>query len=285
KRAVLLGGTALCLLALALVLVGRTQWRTYRRQYRLLLAPGEAAAPRLARAVDVLSARLQALKDEFRLSRCGVRPVPPDRLELTMRYGGDPTHPLAWLTMQGKVEFRLLHPRQEAAAEAPPADPPPGCEVKLYRERRSILGKLGRFEPVEHRYVLERTPALSVSEFQGVDFAIAGRESTVVLTFHFKGPDREAFGQMTALHAGRRMAMLIDGAMFFPPKQIESAVTAGSVQVQGFFHILTQRRLARMLNSGSLPGPIEEVAAGRAGGAARPPARPSAGGRNAGLSG
>jgi preprotein translocase subunit SecD len=55
------------------------------------------------------------------------------------------------------------------------------------------------------------------------------------------------------------MAMLIDGEMFFPPKEIDSAVTAGAVQVQGFFHIPPLRRLAATLNCGSLPAPLEEV--------------------------
>ena len=55
------------------------------------------------------------------------------------------------------------------------------------------------------------------------------------------------------------MAMLIDGEMFFPPGHIEGAVTGGRVQMQGFFLKRPMRRLARLLECGSLPGPLVRV--------------------------
>jgi preprotein translocase subunit SecD len=164
--------------------------------------------------------------------------------------------------MQGKAEFRLLHPRDDILLEARAEALPPQYEARVYREKRTILTKLGRVKTVEHQYAVEREPILTVSGFKAVEFAAVGARKNVVLTFRFNEPDAEAFGALTALHAGRRMAMLMDGAMFFPPKRIESAVTVGGVQVQGFFHIADSRRLAKVLDCGSLPAALEEVAPG-----------------------
>jgi preprotein translocase subunit SecD len=241
------------------------------REYSLGPPGVEVAEPELRRAVEVLSARLEALRPEFKLASCSVQAVPPRRLRVQFRSSGDPLAPLAWLAMQGKAEFRLLHPRDDILLEAGAGALPAQYEVKVYREKRTILTKLGRVKTVEHQYAVERKPVLTVSGFKAVEFAAVGARKNIVLTFRFDEPDAAAFGALTALHAGRRMAMLIDGAMFFPPKRIESAVTAGGAQVQGFFHIADVRRLAKVLDCGSLPAPLEEVARGTDE-AGRPPA-------------
>jgi len=161
--------------------------------------------------------------------------------------------------MQGLVEFRLVHPDQDILEARGPQGLPSSYEVKVYRRRRYMLTRLNELETVEERYAVEREPILRVAEFEEVTMDTVGPQKRVVMTFRFGKDDAEAFGRLTALHAGRRMAMLIDGEMFFPPKEIEAAVTSGAVQVQGFFHIPPLRRLAAALDCGSLPAPLQEV--------------------------
>ena len=64
---------------------------------------------------------------------------------------------------------------------------------------------------------------------------------------------------MTALNVGRGMAMLIDGEMFLPPKEIEAPITGGAVQISGYFQLPPLRKLVKVLNTGPLPGPLEET--------------------------
>ncbi|MCK4375651.1 MAG: hypothetical protein KAX19_09990, partial [Candidatus Brocadiae bacterium] len=232
KRALLFGGTALCLFALIAAIWARGATETHRVIYRLR-PPGKAVADgELRDTVDVLSERLAVLRREFKTGRGAILPLPPDRLEVQLRCRSDPVQPLAWLAMQGRAEFRLLHPQDDLPGSVAAEDLPPGYEVKVFRERRYILTRLNELKTVEHRYAVERKPVLTIGEFKEVSFATVGRQRTVVLTSHFKEPDAGAFASLTALHAGRNMAMLIDGAMFFPPKEIESALTTGAVQVQ-----------------------------------------------------
>ncbi len=244
-------------LAIAMVLMAIFSWaRTETHVLAYRVTQGQAAA-----TCVVLSARLKVLGAEFG-TRGSVRPTGPDMVEVTLIYNADPTAPLAWLTMPGKVEFRLVHP------SADPAQPPEGqgaeeqaadYEVKVFRERRYVLTRLDELKTVENPFALERTPVLTIDGFREVEFTTVSSQKTVVLTFHFREEDVAAFASVTALHAGRSMAMLIDGELFFPPKEIEAAITRGVVQAGGTFYVPPLRRLARILNCGILPSPLERV--------------------------
>ena len=264
RRALLYGGATMAVYVLVALLVARAQTHEHRPVFRLGPVGAQVGPAELERAAEVLAARLEALRGEFKLSRRSVTALPPDRLEVRFRCAGDPTAALSWLTMQGRAEFRLVHPSDEMLAKVGPEGLPPDYEVKIYREKRFVLNRLGELKTVENPFAVQRDAVLTVGGFREVTFATVGRQSKVVLTFRFFEADAQAFSRVTALHAGRRMAMLIDGEMFFPPCRIESAVTEGSVQVEGFFHIPACRRLAKVLACGSLPAPLYEPAADEA---------------------
>lgn len=254
----LLGG----LFLLATVIWASAAARNHRYLFRLKVSDGPAvrgADAELRRAADVLSARIEALRRTFKLSRWSVRAVGPDSIELQIRTRSDPARAIAWLTMVGSVEFRLLHPRDDILDQVEAGEPPPQYEVKLYRQKQYILSKPGELETIERRFALEREPVLAISQFEKATIEKIGLHKMTVLTFHFSPEDARAFGPVTALNAGRRMAMLIDAEMYFPPKTIESAIGSGIVQVRGFFYMPPLRKLVKVLNCGSLPGPLEEL--------------------------
>ena len=258
----LLRALAVCLTGICLVGVAGAVWAwattgTYVVVYRLDVPAGDGAREALSHTVRILSDRLKAVRADLELGRCSVRAQPPDRVEFTIRTRNDPDHGLAWLAMQGRGEFRLLHPDQHVLESSDPL--PASYEVKTYTERRYILTRLNELKSVDHSYAVLREPAMVVKGFRHVEFETVGRQRAVVLTFEFEEADGRGFAALTALHAGRRMAMLIDGEMFFPPAPIQGAVTGGRVQMQGFFMKRPMRRLARLLECGSLPGPLVRV--------------------------
>jgi len=258
KAALIVTVATLCLFAVAAALRVRAARRTYHAVYCLGAPALQVKETDLRRTVEVFSARLEQLRREFRLSPHGVSPLPPDRIEVRLSCGSDPREALAWLAMQGRAEFRLLHPRDDVLERAGPEGLPAGYEAKTYKEQRFVLARPGETEVAEYRYAVQREPALVVPELRRVTMETVGIHKKVILTFHFADAEARAFGELTALHAGRKMALLVDGEMFFPPKEIESAITGGSVQVQGFFQIPPMRRLARMLDCGSLPLPVQQ---------------------------
>jgi preprotein translocase subunit SecD len=234
-----------------------TETRTF--VYRVVPPDGAADGDLPGEVAAVLSARLSALRSALKLGRSSVRPLPPDRVELRLRHRDDFTQALSWLTMPGRVEFHLLHPDPHILESTPPDELPPGYELKVYRERRYILNRLGDLKIVEHQYAVEEEPILKIGRLAGADLETVGRKKAIVLTFTFGPEDAAAFGAVTALNAGRQMAMLVDGEMFFPPKEIESAVTDGRVQVQGYFLARPLRNLISVLQSGPLPARLELV--------------------------
>ncbi len=264
KRVLTAGLIALCLFLVASALWRLGSRRTYRRSYVLGPAEAGAVAPdELARTVEVLRARIDALRGTFNIARAELRPLPPDRLAVELRLAAEPVRAFSWLTMQGRAEFRLLHPDDGLPDGEGPDALPPGYAVKVYRERRYVLTRLNELKTVEHAYAVQREPVLAVPQFERVELETAGRQKRVILTFELPPPQAARLEELTALHAGRRMAMLIDGEMFFPPKRIGSAVSGGRIRAEGFFHTPPLRILVRILNCGSLPRPlIEQEAAG-----------------------
>ena len=256
-RALAVTAVGVCLVALTGTLWTWATTATYVVVYRLELPAAEPGPQTLDQTVRILSDRLTAVRTDLELGRCSVRALPPDRVEFTIRARQEPDYALAWLTMQGRAEFRLVHPDKEVLDAPGPL--PPDYEVKTYIERRHILTRLNELKSVEHSYAILREPAMVAERFRQVEFQTVGRQKAVVLTFEFEEDDGRKFSAVTALHAGRRLAMLIDGEMFFPPAPVGGAVTGGRVQTQGFFMKRPMRRLARVLDCGSLPGPLVRV--------------------------
>ncbi len=228
-------------------------------RYRLVTSGHPPGPEQLQRAADMLTARIERLGDSLGLRDGAARPVPPDLVELQISTRADPAEALAWLTMPGRSAFHLLHPGRQAPPPGQEAEPPEGYRLVLYRAKQYRLNPPRRLETVEHRYLVREEPILRVARFRRATVHTEGLHRRTVLTLHFREEDARQFAAQTALHVGRRMALLVDGAMFVPPKEIEESIGAGAVQVQGYFHTHTLRNLAAVLDAGSLPGRLERV--------------------------
>ncbi|MFO8006368.1 MAG: hypothetical protein R6V05_01385 [Candidatus Brocadiia bacterium] len=226
---------------------------------RLVTERQPPGAQQLQQAADVLNARLDRLSGALGLHDGAARPLPPDLVELEFSTRGDPAEPIAWLTMPGRAAFHLLHPgRGEPPADAD-VEPPDGYRVVTYKAKQYRLNPPRRLETVEHRHLVREEPTLRIESFRQAALHTEGLHRRTVLTLRFREEDARRFAAQTAVHVGRRMALLVDGAMFVPPKEIEEAVTGGAVQVQGYFHTPTLRKLAAVLDAGPLPGRLEDL--------------------------
>jgi len=234
-------------------------WRASRLwtlTYRLRPQQGAVAPGDLERTARVVARRLGLLARDFHLGRISARALPPDRVEVRFKARSAPDIPLAWATMAGRVEFRLLYPH-----DPPPEELLPDTyETKVYRAQRFILSRPGDLETVLHSYVVERQPALVCNGVAEATIETTGMHKLAVLTLRLPPQDADAFAALTALNVGRRMALLIDGEMFVPPREIEGPITGGAVQVSGYFQLPPLRKLVKMLNTGPLPGRLEEIA-------------------------
>jgi len=246
-------------LVAAAVLWAHVRARNHVYIYRLAPEDGTVTPEMLQAGQDVLEGRLDAFRKDFALSRIAVRARPPDRLEVCFRTRFRPEQFLGWVSAPGRVDFRLLPPDSDELLPAEGEAPPEGYALAIYDERTYKLDRPGAVSVTRHTYVVPAEPDLGIAAFAEVHFGVRGRFKQTVLTFVFRDEDVERFRRLTALNMGRRMAMLVDGELFFPPSEISAPVKEGKVQVRGYFFNAPLRKLVKMLNGGSLPCPLQEV--------------------------
>jgi len=232
---------------------------THVRRYRLTSFDGGVPTPEeMAETVSVLEARLKGIGRSLQVSRCTVLAVPPDGIELTVRTpirSNELELALAWLTMPGRVEFRLLdtpHPLPKDELDWPPLAE--NCEVKTYRKQEYLLASPGDVATRHIRYVVRKDAGVLVGGLAGATLETIGIEKIVVLTFKLHPDDADGLARLTVMNLGHGMGMFVDGEMFVPPLLLEKAVTGGYVQMSGIFFLPPLRKLVKVLDTGALAG-------------------------------
>ena len=81
-------------------------------------------------------------------------------------------------------------------------------------------------------------------------------EPEVLLEFNKEGKD--IFKEITSLNIGKRLAIYIDGYPISAPV-VKEAITEGKARITGKFTVEEAKSLARNLNAGALPVPIELI--------------------------
>ncbi len=75
---------------------------------------------------------------------------------------------------------------------------------------------------------------------------------------HFNEEGKELFSELTGNHVDERIAIYIDGQLISAPT-VNEKITQGTAQITGDFSIEEAKELARNLNAGALPVPIELI--------------------------
>lgn len=82
--------------------------------------------------------------------------------------------------------------------------------------------------------------------------------SQAVVVIHFNAEGAELFGELTAQNVGKSFGMFLDGVAISVPV-IREAIPDGTAVISGNFTPESARELARNLNFGALPVPIELI--------------------------
>lgn len=187
--------------------------------------------------------------------------MPPNRIVVEFRTDLDPAEATEWLTMPARVGFHLLHPDRHFLEEFGEEQIPEGYGVKLYEETSYRLDKPGELTVRERSYLVQSAPRVQPACLKGAYFGKRGLHGETVLTFTFLAEDVERFESLTALNTGREMAMLVDGKLYLPPKQIRAPLKGNAVQITGYFYNPPLRKLVKALSAGSLPCELERLSA------------------------
>ncbi len=106
-------------------------------------------------------------------------------------------------------------------------------------------------------YFLRKRPALTGENLNKAGSAFDEYGNPVVsISFDSRGTRK--FGEMTKNNVGRRMAIVLDGAVYSAPV-LREPILGGSAQISGNFSVTEANDLSTVLRAGALPAPIEIV--------------------------
>ncbi|MEK7647113.1 MAG: protein translocase subunit SecD [Patescibacteria group bacterium] len=136
----------------------------------------------------------------------------------------------------------------------------PYLEFKMERskEEQDILIEKNKKEgaSVEDPYYAPTGLTGRFLKKSSVDFNQTTFEPTILLEFNTEGAD--IFAKITRENVGKRLAIYLDGVPISTPV-VREEITGGSAQISGKFTPDEAKTLARNLNAGALPIPIELI--------------------------
>ena len=171
-------------------------------------------------------------------------------LRMPMVSEGDKADIRRTIKQTAKLEFKLVHPRNNALVQQYHADPeafqaPTGYE---YREMEVERDGVADMQVI---FVRARPERLSGEE------VIRGRATynefgnyRVTLALNTRGA--AAFYRITEAHVGEQLAIVLDGKVYSAPT-INEPIAGGNAEITGGFTAEEARRLAGVIESGNLP--------------------------------
>src|SRR6056297_2086977 len=132
----------------------------------------------------------------------------------------------------------------------------PYLEFKIQRPEEEI-------KKIENVELAQKNPNFKSTDLTGkylksseVSFDQTTYQPRVLL--HFNEEGKELFTELTGDHVDERIAIYIDGNLISAPT-VNEKITGGTAQITGDFSIDEAKELARNLNAGALPVPIELI--------------------------
>ncbi|MFP4176169.1 MAG: SecDF P1 head subdomain-containing protein [Planctomycetota bacterium] len=256
KRAVLWGGTACTVLFLVSMVAFQSNLNQHHLRYRLDSDSGQPREALQEETVEVLRQRIDVMEGDFGLSESSVYVGGDGLVHLRFTTRSELEEVLFWLLRPARVRLTLVHPGASGGSEHEYEDPPEGYQDYVYTRYLYRISRPGELRTEHEHYLLGKNPVLEVDQLRSAHFNKVGLHSRTELTFRFEPEDAEKFRDVTALNVGRRMAMLVDDRLFFPPREIGEPIDGDAIQIQGYFYNPPLRKLVKVLNAGSLPAPL-----------------------------
>lgn len=142
---------------------------------------------------------------------------------------------------------------------------PPGIENLPQADQDTLIGngKIGYLEGKTPEGRIVRTPIiLKQTVLTGKDLKTANPGTSQygdpVVNIEFNSEGAQKFQTVTTQHAGKPLAIILDGKIISAPN-INEPITGGKAQISGHFSIAEMRDLVVKLKAGALPVPVEII--------------------------
>lgn len=132
------------------------------------------------------------------------------------------------------------------------------------RPVEDVRAQVVRFEKLTKEDIIPPTDGWKATPLTGKQLASARvdfdpQTGAVVVALQFNDEGRELFSQLTRANIGKRIGIFIDGQLISAPV-VQTEIPGGQAVITGSGSLEEARELARNLQAGALPVPIELIA-------------------------
>jgi preprotein translocase subunit SecD len=164
----------------------------------------------------------------------------------------DPQRAMELIGRTAQLEFKLVD--EENAVRYTGGTPPEGDEVLTMKTKNKETGI-----PTTTQILLKKQSLLTGELLTDARVKIGGEfggESYVAIEFNSEGA--RLFDKVTAENVGKRIAIILDNAVYSAPV-VKERISGGKASISGSFTMDEAKDLAIVLRAGALPAPVKVV--------------------------
>ena len=188
--------------------------------------------------------------DQFGVSEPVLQRQSDDRILIQLPGIKDPQRAIALLGKTARLEFKMVD-EDANPQDAVKGKLPPGTELLYEKHVDRRTGAVS-----ETPIVVYAKTALTGDLLSDAQVRIDNRFNEPYVAIEFNSVGAKRFDQITAANVGKRMAIVLDDAVYSAPV-IRERISGGSAQISGSFTSQEATDLAIVLRAGSLPAPVK----------------------------
>jgi len=200
----------------------------------------------IAQALETIRNRI----DQFGVSEPDIRPEGEDRIMVQLPGIKDPQRALALIGKTALLEFKLVD-EGVTPPETKEAKVPAGDKVYPMKHLDRTTGRT-----VESQIVLQDKTLMTGEYITDAKVSLDSQYNAPYVSLEFDPQGARIFERVTAANVKKRMAIVLDGAVYSAPV-IQEKISGGRASITGSFSMEEARDLAIVLRAGALPAPVK----------------------------
>ncbi|MDQ5985988.1 MAG: Protein translocase subunit SecD [Syntrophus sp. SKADARSKE-3] len=187
--------------------------------------------------------------DQFGVTEPEIIPEGNDRIVIQLPGIKDTARAKNLIGKTALLEFKLVD-EEHSLEEALRGNVPEG-DIVAYESRLDRQSGRRASIPI----LLKNRTVLTGSSLESAKVAISDRFGEPYVSIKFNAQGAQDFERITAENVKKRMAIVLDGAVYSAPV-IQEKISGGNAQISGSFTTDEAKDLAIVLRAGSLPAPV-----------------------------
>jgi preprotein translocase subunit SecD len=221
-----------------------------REKLNLTLKPKRLAEMKkttLEQSLETIRNRI----DQFGVTEPEIIPEGEDRILIQLPGIKDPRRAIDLIGRTALLEFKLVD--EEHSVEDALRGNVPAGDILMKSAREAGERTSGRRDTM---YLLKERTLLTGQSLENAQVKISDRFGEPYVAIKFNPQGARDFDRITGENVNRRLAIILDGAVYSAPV-IKERISGGDAQITGSFTMEDAKDLAIVLRAGSLPAPVK----------------------------